>query len=79
MWLDADGALVMLETASPSEPQVPAGSMEIAVFAIDPAAREGWRERLRAANVAIEGETAFSLYFRDPDGRRIGLSHYPAT
>lgn len=34
--------------------------------------REHWRERL-----TIERESAYSLYFRDPDGNLIALSHYP--
>ena len=34
-------------------------------------------DRLREAGVAIEDRTAFTLYVRDPDGRRVGLSSYP--
>jgi HSP20 family molecular chaperone IbpA len=33
--------------------------------------------RLTDAGHPIEGETAFTLYVRDPDGTRVGLSHYP--
>lgn len=77
VWLEADGAIVMLETALPGEPGVAAGSNEIVVFAIGSAEREAWRVRLALGNVAIESETAYTLYFRDPDGRRLGLSHYP--
>jgi hypothetical protein len=39
--------------------------------------REAWRARLENAGVAIERETDFTLYVRDPDGALIGLSHYP--
>ena len=38
--------------------------------------REAWVERLGAANVPIEHRTAFTIYLRDPEGNRIGLSHY---
>jgi catechol 2,3-dioxygenase-like lactoylglutathione lyase family enzyme len=77
VWLDAGGAIVMLERASAEEPDVPPGSMEIVVFAMAPRERARFVEKLGARGVAIEGETRFSIYFRDPDGRRIGLSHFP--
>jgi hypothetical protein len=28
-------------------------------------------------DVVVEHETDFTLYFRDPDGRRVAVSHYP--
>jgi catechol 2,3-dioxygenase-like lactoylglutathione lyase family enzyme len=48
-------------------------------FAVSAAELEGWRERLQAQGVAIEGETAWprggvSLYFRDPDGHLLELA-----
>ena len=36
-----------------------------------------WRSRLEAAGVAIERETNYTFYFRDPDGTLLALSHYP--
>jgi catechol 2,3-dioxygenase-like lactoylglutathione lyase family enzyme len=39
--------------------------------------REAWRIQLAQAGIAIERETDFTLYVRDPDGALIGLSHYP--
>ena len=48
-------------------------------FAISSAELEGWRNRLHAHSVAIEGEMAWprggtSLYFRDPDGHLLELA-----
>jgi catechol 2,3-dioxygenase-like lactoylglutathione lyase family enzyme len=48
-------------------------------FAISAAELEGWRERLRAHGISIEGEMAWprggtSLYFRDPDGHLVELA-----
>jgi glyoxylase I family protein len=77
VWLDAGGAILMLERASPEEPDVPLGSMEIVVFAMAATERASYVEKLAVRGVAIEGETGFSIYFRDPDGRRLGLSHFP--
>ena len=39
--------------------------------------RETWRARLAAARVTVERESAYTLYFRDPDGNLVGLSHWP--
>lgn len=39
--------------------------------------RERWRARLVAEGHAIERESAYTLYFRDPDRNLIALSHYP--
>jgi len=60
----------MLERAEPGEPPVPRGSMELLAFAVDD--KEAWRSR-----VEVEAETAHTLYFRDPDGRRLAVSSYP--
>lgn len=80
VWLAAGDAIVMIEAAESAEPAVPAGTMELtAAFAIDPGDRARVEERLAKAGAAIEARTAFTLYVRDPDGRRIGLSAYPAA
>lgn len=44
---------------------------------IEPAARPEWLERLREHGVTVERESAFTVYFRDPDGNLLGLSHWP--
>lgn len=67
LWLDAGGTVLMLERAMPGEPPVPAGTLELVAFAVDD--KEAWRPR-----VEIEAETAHTLYFRDPDGRRVAVS-----
>jgi len=41
--------------------------------------RASWESRLAAAGVAITRRTAFTLYFRDPEGNGLGLSHFPDT
>lgn len=47
-------------------------------FAVTHDAYEAWKEKLRAAGVAIEGEATWpsggrSVYFRDPDGHLLEL------
>ena len=39
--------------------------------------RAGWEARLTSAGVAITGRTDYTTYFADPEGNRLGLSHYP--
>jgi len=38
-----------------------------------------WEERLAATGIAIEDRTAHTLYLRDPDGHRVGLTTYGYT
>jgi len=76
VWLDAGGSIVMLEQRDDGEePVVP--SKELVAFAIAPEARALVMARLAEASVAIEASTDFTLYVRDPEGRRVGLSSYP--
>jgi len=78
VWLDAAGSLVMLELAEPGEASPAAGTMDLVAFEVAPSTRAFYMDRLARAGVPIEGSTDFTLYVRDPDGRRIGLSSYPA-
>ncbi len=78
VWLEAGPTILMLEERKPTEPAIQAGTMEIVTFAIDPRKGAFYIHRLAEAGVTIEDRTAFTLYIRDPDGRRIGLSAYPA-
>lgn len=77
VWLAADGARVMIEEAAPEEPDLPRGSMELVAFAIAPDERARFEARLGRLSIAVEHRTDFTLYFRDPDGRRLAVSHYP--
>jgi catechol 2,3-dioxygenase-like lactoylglutathione lyase family enzyme len=70
VWLDADGTVLMIEPALPEEPAIDAASRELVAFGV--ARVDEWRTR-----VSVEAETAHTLYFRDPDGRRVAVSDYP--
>jgi len=74
IWVQAGSAVVMLEReikgAGPS-----AGSGHVLAFAVKDVA--GWEARLAAAGIALDDRTAASLFVRDPDGHRVGLSVYP--
>jgi glyoxylase I family protein len=76
VWLRAGGTTLMLEQAADDEPEIARGSMDLVAFAIEAPDMDRWRRVLETNAIPIEGQTAFTIYFRDPDGRRIGLSHY---
>jgi catechol 2,3-dioxygenase len=71
VWLAAAGVVIMLEKslrgAGPAS-----GSGHVLSFAAADLA--SWEERLAAAGVPIDDRTAETLFVRDPDGHRVGLS-----
>jgi glyoxylase I family protein len=84
VWLDVgDGAFLALErvtdgaTAAEDAARAERPGLHLVALRIERAAREAWVRRLVAAGVAVEARTAFTLYLRDPEGNRVGLSHWP--
>lgn len=71
VWLRAGDSVLMLERslrgAGPD-----AGSGHVLVFAVD--ALADWEALLSDAGVAVDDRTAYTLYLRDPDGHRVGLT-----
>lgn len=51
--------------------------LHLLALRIAPAERSGWEDRLEAAGVLVVHRTRWSIYFHDPEGNRIGLTHYP--
>jgi catechol 2,3-dioxygenase-like lactoylglutathione lyase family enzyme len=74
VWLDAGGAVVMLERSlrgsGPAD-----GSGHVLALAVEDLAI--WEARLHERGIAIDDRTAHTLYFRDPDGHRVALSTHP--
>ena len=82
LWVDSgDGAFLALEITGATHADVGADAdadgLHLAALRIDVADRAAWKERFAAAGVAVYHETRFTIYVRDPEGNRIGLSHYP--
>ncbi len=77
VWLAlGPSAVLMIEQAAPGEPSLDPSSLELHAFAVSDAERSLLRERLLRAQL-LEAETQHTLYFRDPDGRRVAASCYP--
>jgi catechol 2,3-dioxygenase-like lactoylglutathione lyase family enzyme len=77
VWLGlADDAVLMVEALSPGEPTIPDGSMELLAFRVGEEEKRAVRDTARARG-CFDGETEHTVYLRDPDGRRIGVSTHP--
>ncbi|HEY6476125.1 MAG TPA: VOC family protein, partial [Polyangia bacterium] len=82
VWLELGrGAFLALErvagaAAAPGAGGDRPGYLMIAI-AIARAARGEWEARLDGAGVAVVHRTPYTLYVADPEGNRVGLSHWP--
>jgi len=84
VWCDlGHGAFLALERAADAEvgregaPADRAHGYLMIALRITPAARLDWEARLAAAGVAVVHRTDHTLYVSDPEGNRVGLSHWP--
>lgn len=76
-WLGlSDGSVIMVEARGAGEPQIPDGTLELMAFRVSTAAKAAVRERAIGAG-CFDGETEHTVYLRDPDGRRLGVSTFP--
>lgn len=46
-------------------------------FHIPPSERDAWRTHFQSKGITLEHETRWTMYLRDPEGNRVGVSHYP--
>lgn len=93
LWVEVGGApgtgsdsflaleVVPVRTAQPTTSEDPGRAgrpgHHLLALSIARSDRATWEARLAAAGVPITGRSAFTLYFCDPEGNRLGLSHYP--
>ena len=72
-----EGRLEVVVDGPASDEDAARPGLHLVALRIERAARADWLRRLAAAGVAVEARTAFTLYVRDPEGNRVGLSHWP--
>jgi len=91
VWLGVGDGFIALERAAlgreAKEAEAPAAAvasfrdaragLHLFALRISPQERSHWEARFQACGVAVVHRTRFTLYVRDPEGNRIGLSHYP--
>lgn len=81
VWLSTGTGFLALERATrpveeaPFE-DAPAG-WHLVALGIAREDRRAWEARLAGAGVRLARRSPFSLFFRDPEGNRVALSHWP--
>jgi len=82
VWMELPGGFLALETVDGPLP-ARAGFRDgrpgwfLVALRIRPFERAQVRTELERAGVAVEHETRWTLYVRDPEGNRVALSHHP--
>jgi len=66
IWFDLEGAILMIERGES------AAGGHVLVFRAAPGSYAAW-----SAKLASTERTEFTVYGRDPDGNRVGVSSYP--
>jgi catechol-2,3-dioxygenase len=51
--------------------------LHLVALSILPSDRLAWEARLSSHGVPLEHSTDYTIYFLDPEGNRVALSHYP--
>jgi glyoxylase I family protein len=79
VWLDlGDGAFLALERCEGGPEKSENGpGIHLVALRIRRDQRDAWTSRIAQAGYTVYQRTEFTLYVRDPDGNRIGLSHWP--
>lgn len=81
VWLAVGGGFLALERAREPSPSSPwrdgRAGLHLVALRIAPEERATWEARLAARGVPIVHRTRWTLYVRDPEGNRVGLSHHP--
>ena len=86
LWLktgDGDGTFLALElvqsgaSARERGAQTDESGHHLLALRITRHQRAGYESRLAAAGFPVTHRTGFTIYFRDPEGNRLALSHYP--
>jgi catechol 2,3-dioxygenase-like lactoylglutathione lyase family enzyme len=80
VWLQTSSLILMLEKQADSKTS-PDGERascgwHLLALEIPKEKREEWKNFLTSRGIFIEKESQYSLYFRDPEGNRLALTHY---
>jgi catechol 2,3-dioxygenase-like lactoylglutathione lyase family enzyme len=82
IWFDLGGAFLAIERVA-GAPRPREGfytddlGIHLVALAIQRGDRDSWEAHLTAAGHEIVHHTDYTLYVRDPEGNRVGLSHWP--
>lgn len=83
VWLRSGNSVIALEqcalTPDPDEWQSDEPGLHLLALEIAWQNRETWLKWLTHKEVTPVFESAWTIYVRDPEGNRVGLSHFPFT
>ncbi|MCA1826526.1 MAG: VOC family protein [Myxococcales bacterium] len=83
IWLSvgAGEEFLALEACDAERPPTPFrdphGGLHLLALRIDVKERDAWERKLAQLRIEIVHRTRWTLYLRDPEGNRLGLSHFP--
>ena len=82
VWLSTgEGAFLALERASEAPDDTPwrdgKAGLHLVALRIPVAERARWEARLAEHGIPVVHRTRWTIYVRDPEGNRVGLSHHP--
>jgi glyoxylase I family protein len=83
VWLavEGEGGFLALERAEEPGAARPwrdgRAGLHLVALRIAPGERRAWEDRLESAGIPVVHRTRWTIYFHDPEGNRIGLTHYP--
>jgi hypothetical protein len=83
VWLSvgAGEEFLALEACDAERPPTPFrdphGGLHLLALRIAASEREQWERTLEARGAEIVHRSRWTLYVRDPEGNRVGLSHFP--
>lgn len=72
-WFDCGGTILMIE----QEKSVTRSNGNLIALKIKRAKRDLWKKHLQKYNIEITSESEHSVYFSDPEGNLLALSHFP--
>ena len=83
LWLSvgAGEEFLALESCDAERPPAPFrdphGGLHLLALRIRASERAAWEAKLASLQIEIVHRTRWTLYLRDPEGNRLGLSHFP--
>jgi catechol-2,3-dioxygenase len=77
VWLDLGGAVLMVERGEAGRREPTGHGLFLLALTLPAGGKDAAERALAAAGIPVEARTDHTLYFRDPEGNRVGLSAYP--
>lgn len=82
IWLELSAHAVLMIEHTDQPPREVTGivpGLFLLTITVPATERHATEKRLKNAGHPIESRTEFTSYFRDPEGNRVAISHYPIT